>query len=414
MAEQNRKLYLDEKFSVVETFRAPVRWVKASSTHESEFEKPYLQDEYRKMHVDLQDPWWPTLDPPGPPPTFPPFRPPPWPPFEPPTVPPWRWDWLYYPWHETFRCDAECYDSPGEVRVHCSHTVVEVNVLSGPATPSGVGGTSFTLLVGEDVDEMIVFSVRMIAEGRQWQGKVNLVQSLPIPKPIPISEMHETSSTTVYGWHHGVSSNPCGADCDCTANPGEISYTTQQMSVDETQNLSVAEYGANEAACYTWEISAGGGSLSAATGYTTTYTAPSANVGCEDNPTIVLRCSGTVVDTLDIAVTATSVCGGDALAGVGGTGAAVYCGDSSYAGGYRCILAQKCDGSAADNVCSRWASSFYCTADSPWYFNLPRYYPTPGLDAASGSCSATVYSVGWNDARYPADLANGCCPEQLL
>jgi hypothetical protein len=65
MVEKNRKLYLDSSLSVIETFRQSVRWVKSSAVRESQFEKPYIDDEYRKMHLEFPTPDWPkTPDPP--------------------------------------------------------------------------------------------------------------------------------------------------------------------------------------------------------------------------------------------------------------------------------------------------------------------------------------------------------------
>ncbi len=91
--------------------------------------------------------------------------------------------------------------------------------------------------------------------------------------------------------------------CECLA--AHIDYTTQQMSVNESQNLSVGN--PTEGSIYTWSLS-GGGSLSTTTGNSTTYTAPAANVNCLQNATITLQCDNpeVVCDTLRIAVNATA------------------------------------------------------------------------------------------------------------
>jgi len=56
----NRKTYLKLKQSMREFFRAPVRFLKESNEKESVFEKPYLDTDYRAMHLDIPEPDWPT------------------------------------------------------------------------------------------------------------------------------------------------------------------------------------------------------------------------------------------------------------------------------------------------------------------------------------------------------------------
>lgn len=63
MPERNRKFYLDDKLSTIEFFRQDVRWVQKSATKESQFEKPYLDDEYRKMHLEWPQWKWPSYQP---------------------------------------------------------------------------------------------------------------------------------------------------------------------------------------------------------------------------------------------------------------------------------------------------------------------------------------------------------------
>lgn len=92
--------------------------------------------------------------------------------------------------------------------------------------------------------------------------------------------------------------------CQCDCDGISIGYTTQGMSVDEEQVLTAE--GAVEGCTYTWAISSGGGELSAETGTSVTYTAPSTNANCASNPTITLSCGGEVCDTLEIAINAVS------------------------------------------------------------------------------------------------------------
>ena len=86
----------------------------------------------------------------------------------------------------------------------------------------------------------------------------------------------------------------------CVETAISIGYTSQQMACDGTQALT-ASPGADEADCYTWSLS-GGGSLSATTGKSVVYTAPSSNANCANNPTITLTNKSGATATLKIAV----------------------------------------------------------------------------------------------------------------
>ena len=87
--------------------------------------------------------------------------------------------------------------------------------------------------------------------------------------------------------------------CDCLDT---IEYTSLQMYVSQQQTLSAS--GAQSDECYSWQITSGGGSLSASTGKSVIYTAPSSNANCSSNPTITLTCGGSVVDSITMAVNA--------------------------------------------------------------------------------------------------------------
>lgn len=59
--------------SVRQFFSAPTRYLAESINKESEFEKPYLDDDRAKMHMDFPWPDWPTVPPIPPWPPLPPF-----------------------------------------------------------------------------------------------------------------------------------------------------------------------------------------------------------------------------------------------------------------------------------------------------------------------------------------------------
>jgi len=88
----------------------------------------------------------------------------------------------------------------------------------------------------------------------------------------------------------------------CEDGTCAIAYTTQGMSVNEEQTLSVTTPADN--CIYSWAITSGGGSLSAASGNSVVYTAPSTNANCANNATITLTTLGSVCDSLGIAVNA--------------------------------------------------------------------------------------------------------------
>jgi hypothetical protein len=69
---------------------------------------------------------------------------------------------------------------------------------------------------------------------------------------------------------------------------GSIYYATNQMSINESQTLSVLN--PTSGAAYSWSIISGEGSLSDSTGLSTIYTAPDSNYNCNKNPTIRLSC----------------------------------------------------------------------------------------------------------------------------
>lgn len=60
-----RRPYLDIKESVLDLFRTTARWLHDSIQKESMFEKPYLDRDYRKMHLNIPAPDWPSTKIPG-------------------------------------------------------------------------------------------------------------------------------------------------------------------------------------------------------------------------------------------------------------------------------------------------------------------------------------------------------------
>ena len=208
----------------------------------------------------------------------------------------------------------------------------------------------------------------------------------------------------------GVPLPPC--NCDAV-----ISYTTQQMAVNEQQTLTATGESSfplckvNEE--YTWYLT-GGGSISKTSGLTTVYTAPSANALCSNNGTIELKCRGAVVDTLNIAVNAVLVCANSPAAGA----ATVICCDSPSG---RCMGYYRCDGmkvSTSDGCCGGGQSNVHCSS-CLWDSGQPcRDFWTERKCSdffIGGSCAAAGYVTGeWDDIRTQEQLDAGCCPQQVL
>jgi len=74
LSSKARRPYLMGKKSVTQFYQAPVRYLKELVGKESKFEKPYVDEEYRKMHFDFPWPDWPPFPPISPWPPLPPIE----------------------------------------------------------------------------------------------------------------------------------------------------------------------------------------------------------------------------------------------------------------------------------------------------------------------------------------------------
>lgn len=181
--------------------------------------------------------------------------------------------------------------------------------------------------------------------------------------------------------------------CECGGE--SINYVTAQMSVGDSQSLSVSD--AQTGCSYTWELSSGGGSLSTEVGPNTTYTAPSQNENCVDNPTITLSCDGGVIDYVTMAVT-------DPNIGVEWAGFLPdHCERQRVLG--------SCHGQYAGNPfrCNgQLGSGTYCTG-------MQAECSVEEAQAIIDTlCEQSLISCQELDQRTAEQLENGCCPQQLL
>ena len=197
---------------------------------------------------------------------------------------------------------------------------------------------------------------------------------------------------------------PTNKACDgkCLGCPAPtIGYTSQQMSCSGTQTLTHSGGGAGGK--YTW--SADYGTFSTPTGASVVYTAPSANAECAANPTITLTdCCGHT-GTLKIAVNCYGVEEGAVRIWTG-----YYC-DEINPTTFNCYLynyTYLCNGTLAP--------TFPCKLGRQTDTSCNKCYTTEG----AANCSSLATAMNVLVAASPVDLrtsamkTNGCCPQQLL
>lgn len=191
-------------------------------------------------------------------------------------------------------------------------------------------------------------------------------------------------------------------NCDGAA----IGYTTLQMSVGQSQNLTItAPPGCN---CY-WLLS-GGGSISAGSGPAITYTAPETNENCSENPTLTAVCNGAVLGSLSIAVNAWTA--GDAAI------RDVYCAEQRVLGVCGAQIVSQginCSGVEFGGIagCSTGQSQA-CEVDEADAILAALCAATWGSYASSTYCPGGVTEESEVDVRTAAMIEGGCCPYQLV
>jgi len=191
----------------------------------------------------------------------------------------------------------------------------------------------------------------------------------------------------------------------CEQCNGVIGYTTLQMSVSGTQTLTVVGWKAGEV--YSWATTSG--SFDTDTGTSVVYTAPATNAECANNPTISLTCGGNVVDTLQIAVTNSSVSGYAYATGHFDSASACNRGGSGgyyVAGIYGHKNQYGCTGSFISNVSGEGGSyTEYGSCGAAYNAGFIRLATNLGTT----DCWGTV-----TDVRSASQKTAGCCPLALL
>jgi len=191
-----------------------------------------------------------------------------------------------------------------------------------------------------------------------------------------------------------------------------IGYETQQMQVGGTQTLTVT--GARADASYRWRVASGGGSLSATTGTSVVYTAPSSNPDCENNPVITLSSDGASCDTLQIAVHGAGT--NDWYYPVSKVGAVEVCQEHADHTAL-CRAWIGCDGNPSENCrpvgpnCGM--TSFFCNSHG-WFLTRPCNSESAPYNIPPGTYCSGSMGPTYKDIRTPMMKANGCCPAALL
>lgn len=284
------------------------------------------------------------------------------------------------PWALVFIANtSDCY-TPGttsEIDLIVPYEITQVVVTNAGCSSTGLNPVQLTTPAGYSTT--VSLSITMKANGYEW-----------------------ANGDPVYGTTVMSVSKCCGE--------GDITYTTQQMEVDEQQTLGFS--GTWNQYCHSWEITSGGGSLGAvAANGDVVYTAPSSNPECDNNPVISLISGGMVIDTISIAINAVSGAAYEIQLAccecVGDGGEWSTCSPGTY-----------CNAQGRSICVGGFTDRYYCNGVK---------YQTAGMSgcvafncAQCGYPPNPVYPNGCyappitNDTRTAQQKTDGCCPAGLL
>lgn len=200
--------------------------------------------------------------------------------------------------------------------------------------------------------------------------------------------------------------------CDWCANV-QISYTTTQMKVSETQTLT-ATSDSEETNDYQW--STDNGSVDPATGPYTVFSSPATNPDCGANATITLKCKDSagnfnVADTLTISVNAVTASNVGKFCTITTKGSCQIRGVPPAYWEWVSLVAKRyvvnCDGAVT-------LSGVY---EQPWITCFCTYDQVEPCAAALANAISAIGCTVWDewcDDRSAAQKSAGCCPEQVL
>jgi len=191
-------------------------------------------------------------------------------------------------------------------------------------------------------------------------------------------------------------------------NPPVIGYTSQQMNVNQIQQLTVT---GGSGGPYNWSIIGGGGSLSGTAGNSVNYFAPASNPSCVNNPTIQVTDANGNSAILNLAVNTSS----------SSRLAYVICNDDLYPilpnypnNTSVCLTCYRCDGtpfslanSSGTGPCT--GTSAFCPSTYGYLYNNYGYGSYQGY-----YCRNSIFAPFPCDFRTPSMKAEGCCPASLI
>jgi len=421
--EFGRRLYASDEEYVKAMKEASEKYVidRYQLIKQSEFKKPYREDDYVGMEYRWQPPDWPTpLPPSGPDQGVDLTKP-----LD--TCKPVILD-IDGPYFDC-ECESDCYV---EMMISCSPNVGDV-LIDGQLFDKGelrfnLSDFKHSKYPRSDTVNLFVTATGF-DPGEEVNFKIETMTQPPDKTTQPI--INKNTGDQIGEAHYSAGLIIGQMKFPCCGDSISIGYTSQQMSCNGTQVLTALPAEDAEG-CFSWEITAGAGSLSTNSGKITVYTAPSNNGECAGNPTITLTSTSGATATLKIAINC-YVYGGLAYATINGTDGGVGavcnfllpCG-SGYINGTE--LVYKCDGS--------WYGTTYCSCYSPYWACWIGDWPceTYGCykacaEEACVPCDQewveymyNTYCPGYSsitcgsirDTRTSAMKTGGCCPAALL
>jgi hypothetical protein len=402
--------------STTDFFREPVRFLKESNTQESMMEKPYLEDEYPKMHLKLPD-----------------FK------FKPREIPsifgpiadgdPFPGlamiDFGDAKCHWDITNVGYCTEGPVIITMFADYfwraefdfialiTKDTIGVSLLPLAPTEACSwdeQAYLLIFPDNASGSVTVCGSASANVLISQTFETVVAGMPVGihlvgGSLMAIERGQSKPATLIKSAYGTKGDNCGcitlsSSCAPACGCKSIGYSTKSMAINEEQTVSVVD---PDGECtYNWFISGGGGGLSSPSGTSVVYTAPGSNENCDNNPSIVLQIegSGEICDTLNIAINAYT---GDEFAvyanGVGCPSAVPYggalCGDYVCATNYCwqcCVNRMTCDGAVVDTI--------YSTSCSGVNEN----------SCGENWCGTYCSDTSMEDKRTGSMITQGCCP----
>lgn len=315
-----RRLYLDLKASIIQLFRTPAHWLKEFTGKWSIFEKPYLDQDYRKMHLDWPRPDWPRIGPWGiwPRPMWP--------------ERPGTWTFQFDPgicWLGVMKTDCgETFRLPVSIALLPLHGLgMEIVFEAFSSEPEHVRitdieqpGPSFSsgTIVGEIADDWTGTAV-ICVQGRTTGGRVltgftvenpfyggsgilGLREALKLPK------LWQQEADVIW--------EDCGCQeievtCDCDNSGIAYDWVTSDETITrpngggETATVAITDSGAGGP--YYWTVSGTGFTLDNASTVGLTNTLNADATACGSATITVSRCSGGIAGAVEGSVRCTSV-----------------------------------------------------------------------------------------------------------